>query len=35
VQGKAHSFLGKAAHLEQPALKRFELFAEVGDLAIH
>ncbi|HVQ13150.1 MAG TPA: hypothetical protein VMS40_06150, partial [Vicinamibacterales bacterium] len=35
VQGKAHPFLGKAAHFEQPALKCFELFAEVGDLAIH
>jgi hypothetical protein len=35
VQGKAHALFGKAAHLEQPALKRFELFSEVWDLAIH
>jgi hypothetical protein len=35
VEGGAHTLLGETAHFEQPALERFELLAEVGDLAIH
>jgi hypothetical protein len=31
----AHTLLGQAAHFEQTTLERFELLAEVGDLAIH
>jgi len=35
VKGGAHTLLGETAHFEQPTLERFELLAEVGDLAIH
>ena len=35
VKGGAHALLGQPAHFEQPALERFELLAEVGDLAFH
>jgi hypothetical protein len=35
VKGGAHTLFGEAAHFEQPTLERFELLAEVRDLAIH